>query len=43
VTVPKSQSQKDKDAVAAQAAAAVAAGVPLRYDSTSGPVVGPKQ
>jgi len=43
VTVPKSQSQKDKDAVAAQAAAAVAAGVPLAYDSTAGPVVGPKQ
>jgi hypothetical protein len=43
VTVPKSQSKKDKDAVAAQAAAAVAAGVPLAYDSTAGPVVGPKQ
>ena len=43
MTVPKSQSKKDKDAVAAQAAAAVAAGVPLAYDSTAGPVVGPKQ
>jgi hypothetical protein len=43
VTVPKSQSKKDKAAVAAQAAAAVAAGVPLAYDSTAGPVVGPKQ
>jgi hypothetical protein len=43
VTVPKSQSQKDKAAVAAQAAAAVAAGKPLAYDSTAGPVAGPKQ
>ncbi|NCO95378.1 MAG: hypothetical protein COZ06_25995 [Armatimonadetes bacterium CG_4_10_14_3_um_filter_66_18] len=43
VTVPMSQSAKDKDAVAAQVAAAVAAGVPLPYDSTAGPVVGPKQ
>lgn len=43
VTVPKSQSEKDLDAVAAQAAAAVAAGVPLPYDSTAGPEIGPKQ
>jgi hypothetical protein len=37
------QSQKDKNAVAAQATAAVAAGVPLAYDSTAGPMMGPKQ
>ncbi|MBI3921659.1 MAG: HYR domain-containing protein, partial [Armatimonadetes bacterium] len=43
VTVPKSQSRKDLDAVVAQAAAAIAAGVPLAYDSTAGPVIGPKQ
>jgi len=43
VTVPQSQSKKDLAAVAAQAAAAVAAGLPLAYDSTVGPVVGPKQ
>jgi hypothetical protein len=43
VTVPKSQSKRDRDDVAAQAAAAVAAGVPLAYDSTAGPEIGPKQ
>jgi hypothetical protein len=41
--VPKSQSPKDLAAVAAQAAQAVTAGVPLAYDATAGPVVGPKQ
>ncbi|MDD5038950.1 MAG: VWA domain-containing protein [Dehalococcoidales bacterium] len=43
VTVPKSQSKKDINAVTAQAATAMAASIPLPYDSTVGPVIGPKQ
>ncbi len=43
VTVSHSQSKADLAAVAAEAAGYVAAGVPLPYDSTAGPVIGPKQ